>query len=132
MRKQITVITLCAVVLALCAHAANLGKSQRELFRLQLDQECHQNRARGFSSADTGFTLSAGRISAFQHLTMRAESHEGYSRANSYPRGRLIVARDEHGRKDTKSMPDWLWVIALLAAYIVLMRWLLPRLGVPT
>ena len=29
-------------------------------------------------------------------------------------------------------MPDWLWVIALLAAYIVLMRWLLPRLGVPT
>ena len=29
-------------------------------------------------------------------------------------------------------MPDWLWVIALLAAYIVLMWWLLPRLGVPT
>ena len=59
------------------AHAANLGKSQRELFRLQLDQKRHQNRARGFSSADAGFALSAGRISAFQHLTMRAESHEG-------------------------------------------------------
>ena len=29
-------------------------------------------------------------------------------------------------------MPDWLWLIAFLAAYIVLMRWVLPRLGVPT
>ena len=29
-------------------------------------------------------------------------------------------------------MPDWLWFIAFLAAYIVLMRWVLPRLGVPT
>ena len=59
------------------AHAANPGKSQRELFRLQLDQKRHQNRAGGLSSADAGFALSAGRISAFQHLTMRAESHEG-------------------------------------------------------
>ena len=29
-------------------------------------------------------------------------------------------------------MPDWLWFIALFAVYIVLMRWVLPRLGVPT
>jgi len=29
-------------------------------------------------------------------------------------------------------MPDWFWFIVFLAAYIVLMRWLLPRLGVPT
>jgi hypothetical protein len=29
-------------------------------------------------------------------------------------------------------MPDWLWFIAFLAAYIALMRWVLPRLGVPT
>ncbi len=29
-------------------------------------------------------------------------------------------------------MPDGLWFIAFLVAYIVLMRWVLPRLGVPT
>jgi hypothetical protein len=29
-------------------------------------------------------------------------------------------------------MPDWLWFIAALVAYIVLMRWVLPRLGVST
>lgn len=29
-------------------------------------------------------------------------------------------------------MPDWLWFIAFLVVYIVLMRWVLPRLGVPT
>ena len=29
-------------------------------------------------------------------------------------------------------MPEWLVFIVFLAAYIVLMRWVLPRLGVPT
>jgi hypothetical protein len=29
-------------------------------------------------------------------------------------------------------MPDWLWFVAVFAAYIVLMRWVLPRLGVST
>jgi hypothetical protein len=29
-------------------------------------------------------------------------------------------------------MLDWLWFIAFLAVYIALMRWVLPRLGVPT
>lgn len=29
-------------------------------------------------------------------------------------------------------MPDWLWFIGFFIAYIVLMRWVLPRLGVPT
>jgi hypothetical protein len=29
-------------------------------------------------------------------------------------------------------MPDWLWFVGFFAAYIVLMRWVLPRLGVPT
>jgi hypothetical protein len=29
-------------------------------------------------------------------------------------------------------MPDWLWSIAFFVAYIVLMRWVLPRLGVRT
>jgi len=29
-------------------------------------------------------------------------------------------------------MAEWLWPVLLSAAYIVLMRWVLPRLGVPT
>jgi hypothetical protein len=29
-------------------------------------------------------------------------------------------------------MPEWLVSIAILLAYIALMRWVLPRLGVPT
>ena len=29
-------------------------------------------------------------------------------------------------------MPDWLGFIALFAIYVVLMRWVLPRLGIPT
>ena len=29
-------------------------------------------------------------------------------------------------------MGDWLWPLLFVAAYWVLMRWVLPRLGVPT
>jgi len=29
-------------------------------------------------------------------------------------------------------MPDWLTVILIPVGYLVLMRWVLPRLGVPT
>jgi uncharacterized membrane protein len=29
-------------------------------------------------------------------------------------------------------MPEWVWLIAILAGYIVLTQWLLPKLGVPT
>jgi hypothetical protein len=29
-------------------------------------------------------------------------------------------------------MPDWLWFVVFFAAYICLMRWVLPRFGVPT
>lgn len=29
-------------------------------------------------------------------------------------------------------MTEWLWPVLFLAAYFVLMRWVLPRLGVPT
>jgi hypothetical protein len=29
-------------------------------------------------------------------------------------------------------MAEWLWPVLFFAAYIVLMRWVLPRLGVPT
>ena len=58
---------------------------------------------------------------------------KAYSRANFLTReDDSSLPEMERGRKDTKSMPDWLWFIALLAAYIVLMRWRLPRLGVPT
>ena len=29
-------------------------------------------------------------------------------------------------------MPEWLPIIVLFAAYVIVMRWILPRLGVPT
>ncbi len=29
-------------------------------------------------------------------------------------------------------MPEYVWLILIFAAYFVVMRWLLPRLGVPT
>jgi len=29
-------------------------------------------------------------------------------------------------------MPDWAWFILIFAGYYALMRWVLPRLGVPT
>ena len=29
-------------------------------------------------------------------------------------------------------MPDWLILLAVLAAYILLMKWVLPKFGVPT
>ena len=29
-------------------------------------------------------------------------------------------------------MPEWLWAVIFIAGYIVLMRWVLPRLGVAT
>jgi hypothetical protein len=29
-------------------------------------------------------------------------------------------------------MPDWLWFIAFLVGYVVLMRWVLPWFGVST
>ncbi len=29
-------------------------------------------------------------------------------------------------------MSDWAWMLLILVAYIVLQRWVLPRLGVPT
>ena len=29
-------------------------------------------------------------------------------------------------------MPDWLTIVLIFAGYLVLMKWVLPRLGVPT
>jgi hypothetical protein len=29
-------------------------------------------------------------------------------------------------------MPNWVWGVAFLVAYVVLTQWLLPRLGIPT
>ena len=29
-------------------------------------------------------------------------------------------------------MPQWLWLVVFLVAYIVVTQWLLPKLGVPT
>ena len=30
------------------------------------------------------------------------------------------------------NMPNWVWGVAFLVAYVVLTQWLLPKLGVPT
>lgn len=29
-------------------------------------------------------------------------------------------------------MPNWLWGVVFVVAYVVLTQWLLPKLGVPT
>jgi hypothetical protein len=29
-------------------------------------------------------------------------------------------------------MPEWAWLIAFVCIYLVLVRWVLPKLGVPT
>ncbi len=29
-------------------------------------------------------------------------------------------------------MPNWVWGVAFVVAYVVLTQWLLPKLGVPT
>ena len=29
-------------------------------------------------------------------------------------------------------MPDWIWAVGFLVAYVLLTQWLLPKLGVPT
>lgn len=29
-------------------------------------------------------------------------------------------------------MPEWLWLLVILIAYVTLTQWLLPKLGVPT
>ena len=29
-------------------------------------------------------------------------------------------------------MPNWVWGVAFLVAYVILTQWLLPKLGVPT
>ena len=29
-------------------------------------------------------------------------------------------------------MPDWVWMIVFFAAWLLLTRWVLPKLGVPT
>jgi hypothetical protein len=29
-------------------------------------------------------------------------------------------------------MPDWIWMIVFIAAWLLLTQWLLPKLGVPT
>lgn len=29
-------------------------------------------------------------------------------------------------------MPDWLWIVAFFIGYLIVMRWVLPKMGVPT
>jgi hypothetical protein len=42
----------------------------------------------------------------------------------------LNDGHNDHRRRVT--MSDWLWFIGFIAAYIVLMRWVLPRFGIST
>jgi len=37
-----------------------------------------------------------------------------------------------HKSQELKQMAEWLWLVIFFAAYIVLMRWVLPRLGIQT
>lgn len=43
-----------------------------------------------------------------------------------------IVPRDALVFAGGKFMSDWLWFGGFFVVYVVLMRWVLPRLGVPT
>ena len=45
--------------------------------------------------------------------------------------GGLLSPRTRFVRLYTQ-MPDWLWLFLILLAYVALMKWVLPRLGVPT
>jgi hypothetical protein len=29
-------------------------------------------------------------------------------------------------------MPEWMWIIAVVLAWLVVSQWLLPKLGIPT
>ena len=29
-------------------------------------------------------------------------------------------------------MPDWVWIVGFVFTYIILVRWVLPKLGIPT
>ncbi len=29
-------------------------------------------------------------------------------------------------------MPEWVWLVAFVVAYVILTQWLLPKFGVPT
>ncbi len=30
------------------------------------------------------------------------------------------------------TMPNWLWIVLFVVAYVLLTQWVLPKLGVPT
>ena len=57
-------------------------------------------------------------------------SEVGYVSQTS--KGYLGFPTRERGRQDGGTMSDGLWFIGLFTAYLVLMRWVLPRLGIPT
>lgn len=44
-----------------------------------------------------------------------------------------VPAQMRHGDPGRiSSMPQWVWLVAILVGYLVLTQWLLPKLGVPT
>lgn len=36
------------------------------------------------------------------------------------------------GKEARPNMPDWIWALGFVVVYVLLTRWLLPKLGVPT
>jgi predicted nucleic acid-binding Zn ribbon protein len=45
-------------------------------------------------------------------------------------RGILFLCAKKGREED--AMPDWIWIVALVAVWVVLNRWVLPRFGVRT
>jgi hypothetical protein len=66
---------------------------------------------------------------AVRHLQQLASNDGATKSAAKTPQHSV---RQHSVTKEIKYMPDWLWFIAFFVAYIVLMRWVLPHLGVRT
>lgn len=43
-----------------------------------------------------------------------------------------IARRLGNEKLSEEQMADWIWVVGLVVAYVLLTRWLLPKLGIPT
>jgi hypothetical protein len=68
-----------------------------------------------------------------ESIPVRMRTLEFACQRQAWRRGlsrRFVIARLI--RKEIDGMSDWLWFIAAFIVYLVLMRWVLPRLGVPT
>jgi hypothetical protein len=39
---------------------------------------------------------------------------------------------DEDGPQGAAIMPEWMWFVIIVVAWVALTQWVLPKLGVPT